>query len=310
LHKSFPIKNAAWRTFPNTTEDSASVPEALFTRYQPRVCHRPTAKEKMLSKETCNSIKSTKHFQNYNFHWNQNTSLSEVLNKYSTELPTNQDQKEINICFVGASHSRALKNSCQLITEHVLLEMKESPRFGALPSIVCRTSNSWYPSDITSSWVASNLRHCTYAVVGLFQWFFSYQNKARSTITFSDWKNEMQEAVKTVINATTNHDIPLRKIILRSAHANAFKATSIACPPVDYRHPPNNYVATSILQGIAKDYAHRFGVDQKDYPIVSVVDTSPILDPVWDSAEDWSHYADQVEWAETVYIMSEILKGA
>ncbi|KAL3922697.1 MAG: hypothetical protein SGILL_002064, partial [Bacillariaceae sp.] len=45
-----------------------------------------------------------------------------------------------------------------------------------------------------------------------------------------------------------------------------------------------------------------------DFPPVSFIDTSFLIDAVWDSAPDWSHYAGEVSVMEAKFIISEILK--
>jgi len=42
---------------------------------------------------------------------------------------------------------------------------------------------------------------------------------------------------------------------------------------------------------------------------VSYIDTDFITGPVWDSAEDWSHYNGEEGSQEIKYILSEILKA-
>jgi len=121
----------------------------------------------------------------------------------------------------------------------------------------------------------------------------------------------MSEAVQIIAKAASDGKIPLlRNIVLRSAHANGLGWSRIACPPIDYRHPPNAFMATLISQEIMEGFVNTStrANGNKKSPFVSFVDTNPVLDPVWDCAKDWSHYRDQQEWVETIYLLTEILK--
>jgi hypothetical protein len=75
--------------------------------------------------------------------------------------------------------------------------------------------------------------------------------------------------------------------------------------------PPNADGATMILREIAKGFsASPSPSPSSPPPIVSFIDTNFLIDPVWDWAEDWSHYIDENGEVEAKFILSEILKEA
>ena len=86
---------------------------------------------------------------------------------------------------------------------------------------------------------------------------------------------------------------------------NALGNTHSQCPPIDFRSLPNADVATSILKEIAESFSSE--ANSNETPIVSFVDTGFLIDPVWDSSVDWSHYRWEAGEMETKFILSEIL---
>ena len=137
-------------------------------------------------------------------------------------------------------------------------------------------------------------RNCTHAVVGIFQWPFSDQTKY-SNITISDFVRDMTNVTQLLETGARDPHNPLQRVILRSVHTNGLKATVLRCD--DFRHPINAALATKSLQRIAQGFS----------PLVSFVDTSFILDPVWDEPDDFSHYKGLAGVHEAAFILSEIL---
>lgn len=98
----------------------------------------------------------------------------------------------------------------------------------------------------------------------------------------------------------------------------AQKWTINACPPVDFRTPLNAKKANTFLEEIAKEFGEEDKTTQQNQtnkteilpPIpVSFLDTSLIIDPVWDTAEDWSHLNGHEGTQEIRYILEDILEG-
>ena len=127
-------------------------------------------------------------------------------------------------------------------------------------------------------WVYKNLIQpkCTHAVIGLYQWPFSfYQAEISSQLRFEDWKTDMENVIQIIAkntNNNTNNDnsindnsnnITINKngssrdngnkleIILRSVHTNGLKEHVTQCPPIDFRTPYNTMICNQILQDIA-----------------------------------------------------------
>jgi len=90
---------------------------------------------------------------------------------------------------------------------------------------------------------------------------------------------------------------------LRSAHPNALGFDYYKCPAFDFRTVPNAKMATSLLKEIVETHA----MDEDGKEVLSLVDTSFLIDPVWDSAEDMSHYRkNEAGLMETKYILWKI----
>jgi hypothetical protein len=116
----------------------------------------------------------------------------------------------------------------------------------------------------------------------------------------------MTNVANILEKAARGDQIPLRRVLLRSAHPNALGNEHSQCPPKDFRSLPNADVATSILKEIAEGFSSEAN-NNNETPIVSFVDTGFLIDPVWDSSVDWSHYRWEAGEMETKFILSEIL---
>uniref|UniRef100_A0A7S4ELH4 Uncharacterized protein n=1 Tax=Pseudo-nitzschia australis TaxID=44445 RepID=A0A7S4ELH4_9STRA len=208
------------------------------------------------------------------------------------------------------------------------------------------SKNSTAVSALASStWVAKNIEkpNCTHVVLGLFQWPFSFY-QTHPKLTFPKWKQDIVKVVRILLhyndraspntnsnnnNKTKKKRNNLKKIILRSVHTNGLKEHVSKCPPNDFRNPYNAHVCNRMLRDIAtsfesdtsssiysskngnsnsthtKEFSNTSGVDT----IVSFVDTDFITGPVWDSAEDWSHYNGEIGTQEIKYLLYEIFKN-
>ena len=151
-------------------------------------------------------------------------------------------------------------------------------------------------------------QQCTHAVVGLFQWYFSYENKIewKKEITFNEWKAGMIRTVKMLQDSSQSPSSSLRKIYLRSAHANGFSSAHVACPPDDFRTPINAKIATEIVEEIVEEF-NSSGTNTSSVAPVSFLDTSLFVDGIWDSAGDWSHFNHVNLEMESKFVLSKIL---
>ena len=107
------------------------------------------------------------------------------------------------------------------------------------------------------------------------------------------------EIFKSAVASPKNR---LEKILLRSAHPNALGYDYYKCPAYDFRTVPNAKMATSLLKEIVETHA----IDEDGKEVLSLVDTSFLIDPVWDSAADMSHYANEAGLMEAKYILWKI----
>ena len=321
LHKSLVETNTHSNPQNDTNTDkndtnNAMVP--LYTRYVPKECHYTNRNERincetsnstlcMLRKsDFCNSVKGVSQFQPYTYRWSDGPhemlnrrGIRPVLETYGQNNTANSSIVEPHrpaiVCFVGASHAEVLQEKCNDI-------LSDSPD---ISSLACQRMEFQDPKDLKESSIFNLLegRHrlCTHVVIGLFQHPFSFKHK---TIHFSDWKRDMTTVVEMFKSAVASPKNQLEKILLRSAHANAMGFDFHQCPARDYRTIPNAEMATSLLKEIVE--THATNEDGKE--VLSLVDTSFLIGPVWDSSPDSSHYRNEAGLLETKYILWKILR--
>lgn len=275
-------------------------------------------------------------WSNYTYYeWNSGS--DEVWSKdYLTGFlgPEYSKGDHMNVCFMGASHSRVFRHGCNKVRDRtVQLAKQQGLDWSLIDNLKCTQIDTrfpaldGYPEQRAYKGVDVNLtvsdkvirqideKQCTHIVLGLFQWYFSYQNlyEWRKELTFNDWKAGMKRTVQMIQeSARSSSSSPsspssLRKIYLRSAHANGFGSTSIECPPKDFRTPVNAKIATEIIAEIV-DEVNNNTTRGSSVPQVSFLDTSPIIDGRWDSSRDWSHYSNEMLLMETKFILSTILR--
>jgi len=324
LHKDFVAKERLERK--NSTTTHMVPPQPVFTRYQPKECVF-SEKDFKRSKDTdyCRAFVDRKRFDAYTFRWKKGyealnrdilvlpnnfpqttpTKISITLNESSAILGERQQRKNVHVCFVGASHSRVLNNKCQSLLQRT---HKKADKTGVLASeLECSFHEVKFPNNLTNEWIVSHLQHCTHAVVGLFQWPFSYAQEQFDVWSFAHWKTQMMGFVKRLETFARKNDTLLRRILLRSAHPNGLKWQISKCPPGDFRSLPNARAATMILHEIA-NHEIANSEEAKNQPMVtSFVDTDFITNPVWDSPEDWSHYNLEAGSVEIKFLLSTIL---
>jgi len=274
--------------------ENISLPPPVYTRYQPAIMCKKW--KKRYYNDFCAYRMSTKRFDNYAFQWNPGANASMSGLEVQTE--------NVHVCFVGASHSREANEHCNNVS-----------------NTTC--SNAWvaYPHEVSERWVQKFVvkKECTHAVVGLFQWFFSEESGMEDSeyfieksITFSDWKAQMTNATRILEKVARDSRTPLRKVLLRSAHANGNLLFQWQRQPENLRTLPNANMATSIVKEIAEGFSTRTTVNSgnasiKEIPTVSFIDTRFLIDPVWDSAMDFSHHLGEAGKEEVKFILSEIL---
>jgi len=90
---------------------------------------------------------------------------------------------------------------------------------------------------------------------------------------------------------------PRVPVLTRNIHCNGLGDRYWTCPPVDWRSPTTMRQVTNVVQQVVANSAH-----------VHYVDTNFIVEPLWDSAQDWSHLNAPVSQAETLYLLSKVLQ--
>ena len=284
LHKSLLSDNRE-QHHKNGTDGLQLEPGPLFTPYQARNRDYKEA------------------FQEYTYWWNSGP--GEALNQpdlgiylKKQKLQTTNTSK---ICFLGASHSTQLKNGCIGAMNNTKYESKLRP-------FSCGAVLAHFTENVTQDTMSKiNQAGCTHLVVGLFQWNFSFKNLWES-ITFDKWKDDMIRTVEFLQMASAKNQVLIRRILLRSAHPNGLKRDAVSCPAKDWRNPINSDIGNIILQEIANGVASNNTRDDVTLPPVSFIDTTFLIDAVWDSASDWSHYSKETSQMEARFLVSEILK--
>ena len=174
-------------------------------------------------------------------------------------------------------------------------------------------------------WVHINLIQpkCTHAVIGLYQWPFSfYQKQINSQLYFENWRRDIIDVIQIINRNINNDDNDRIEIILRSVHTNGLKEHITSCPPIDFRSPYNTKISNQILQDIVtatnkntsagtastSDASSSGSSSNDNDSSISYINTNFITEPVWDSKLDWSHLNDESGTEEIKYILYEILR--
>ena len=298
--------NAVGKHSPKQPITNATIP--LYTRCVNKQCsqcfHWNSTKEEKEGQACQNcvsaSVSGVSQFNQYTYRWSDGPhemlnqpGIRPVLEKYTVE-----PHRPTMVCFVGASHSSVLNGYCKKI-------LRQSRDVSTTLVLECQQLYFMYPHNLTKSSILALLeekQRCTHVVIGLFQFPFCYHE---STIQFPNWKRDMTTVVEIFKSAVASPKNRLEKILLRSAHPNALGFDYYKCPAYDFRTVPNAKMATSLLKEIVETHA----IDEDSKEVLSLVDTSFLIDPVWDSAADMSHYDDEntvIGVMEAKYILWKI----
>ena len=273
---------------PTTAALDLDLPPPLYTRYQVR-------KYSNYPKEW------TFLYDNYTYQWNEPGPYS-ALNRPGLHHPSNEadmGRTPLKVCFLGASHSRVLNKYSQalLVTSTVVEDLNSTRIARSYPNNV---------TDLNNTEVRSLLgdENCTHVVVGLYQWYFSF--KSAKKLFWGDFEEALTAVVRVLDELARDPAFPLRRVILRSLHANGMGYRQSACPPSDWRTFPNSEVASLMVKKIAEGFSSE-AKKNNDQEVVSFLDTRFLMDPVWDSSMDWSHYEWEASEIEAKFILSEIM---
>ena len=284
-----PNYGAAVDSGPTTAALDLELPPPLYTRYQ-------------VSKYSMFPEGWTFLFDNYTYQWN-NLGPSADLDRPDLYYPSNivdtTDLAPLKVCFVGSSHSRVLKNACLRMLNASSIESQD---------LGCKLVWVNYPNNVTddSTEIRSTIEEagCTHAIFGLYQWYFSHHSKHR--IFWGDFEEALTGAIRVLDDIARDPETRLRRVLLRSLHPNGLGFAYSACPPTDFRTFPNTDFATSVVKKIAEDFSSEAKKNNVN-EVVSFLDTRFLMDPVWDSNMDWSHYDWEVSEIEAKFMVSEIM---
>jgi hypothetical protein len=193
-------------------------------------------------------------------------------------LDRKHSHSQLKICFVGASHARGISRHGQTLNpsgERMAFYYIESK----------------FPSTFRMALTRITQIGCDYAVVGYGQWPLSAAPDP--VCNAACYQNDMQG----VMEATKSYVGPTR-FFFRSMNYNGLGKLYTACPPFDYRLPPLVDMYNTILRQVTKQYGQRF------------IDTTHIVGPVWDGAEDFCHPTGKAFKAEAEWILYELFSSA
>jgi hypothetical protein len=149
-----------------------------------------------------------------------------------------------------------------------------------------------YPHEMRWIWQTRKALGCDLAIVGLGQWPAGKKPRnpnAPATI-LPQYMNDLNSGVQR----WRQYGI---KLALRKIHYNPLGDLITQCPPLDHRSPPVIDGYNEIVQYVAKKYN------------VTFIDTSDVMDVMWDSAEDYCHYKGLQGRTEALLILHEALKN-
>jgi len=187
----------------------------------------------------------------------------------------------VHVCFLGDSHSRqGVESFQQLDLRHQNIS-------------VSHLRTSWM-SDFRSSkarMLQNEVQKCHRIIFAVAQWDFSFMQGSSPT----SWEQYEQDLVYAL--QWLHQHAPRVPVLTRNIHFNGLGDRYWTCPPVDWRSPTAMRQVTSLVQHAVANSAY-----------VHYVDTDFIVEPMWDSAHDWSHLNAPVSQAETLYLLSEVLQ--
>ena len=210
------------------------------------------------------SFTSTDRFSGYEF-----------LDTYPTAVALDPEQRQRKICFVGQSHSR----------EIIVHLTNSGVFFGVAVQIEAK-----FPADFNTAVIEQvRVEACTVIVLGIGQWPAGYPGG--EPFGFDEYAEEMFVSL-------TNFRVQLKElygthrphIFVRSVHENPLGNQISKCPPTDWRNPEVIRIYNEILEGVCSRVGLHF------------IDTNEIIQPLWDSAEDWCHYTGFVGKADALAI--------
>lgn len=187
-----------------------------------------------------------------------------------THAPSGKES--ITICMIGASHAYYLaEQGNNLRIKHVNFAF-ESTRYPELFDVRV-------------------LANCTYAVLSYGQWPLSFW-MGKEPYSADRYEVGMRRILRDVVSYSS---VSNTKVFMRSMNFNGFGSWFVACPTIDYRHPPLVMMYNSIMSNLCAEYS------------VPFIDTHHLQGPLWDIALDWSHPKGRVFTAQVEFIVHYVL---
>lgn len=257
------------------SSNESSIP--LHTRYQPPGCRQETSEE-------CQVPMSLDRFNPYQFQFPYHNETSRVKSRALNANATTDNP--INLCFVGLSHAREMATAV-----NIWLQQWNTSNILAI-SYDCQ-----FPRLLTENFIQSIIigQQCNKTVVAAGQWSAGrkppggkYRNLPPTL--FPEYFEEVQNMISTLQQSDA------KNVFLRQIHYNSLGDVKLKCPPEDWRHPSVIDKFNSIIMNLTQSMGIPF------------IDTSHIIQPMWDSAGDYCHYRhDSVSRAEALYVLDRLL---
>jgi len=184
------------------------------------------------------------------------------------------------ICLVGDSHSRFMKEAMD-----ELFVMKQ------LPCNVLHFDVKFPQNYFDIDFKISDEK-CEDVIVALGQWPLSFKNGDQFQ-SQQDYKGNMTKIADSFL---AKH--PDKKLIFRSIHYIPLNRMRLSCPPTDWRSPVLVDMYNEILRQVVESYSA--------FPKLRFVDTSEVIRPIWDTAEDWCHYGSKIGVPEAAFLLNHI----
>ena len=235
--------------------DESAVPVPMKTRYQGQNCRGST-------EPRCMNSTSLDRFTPYRFEWSNG-----VMND-----PTKfQPRDKLNLCLVGFSHSRHLREQFWKILPRGIDTIWHKVHF---------------PAELTMEFGKEVLKsNCSFAIVGVGQWAGS------KGVTFPDYYKQMDSGLQIFESLGIN-------VVLRKIHYGPLGDLISKCPPGDKKSPVVIDGYNEILRSLARKHN------------VSFIDTGDMMDSMWDAAPDYCHYTKWEARMEAFYIVQELFRMA
>lgn len=339
--------------------ESTHAPKPLYTRIQPYQRCYQSQKDKVALPQECITDTFLDRFQSYRFEWNNpsfwaswmtspQTIRDEIMNAPSTtkSIEGNNDKieakksppaleaallldnvEDVNICFLGFSHSRKLVEAGRRIgLYHRLIPIM--PQNPSTPSRLQNVTVHWipahYPGELTSTRISSvwKGRDCHKFVVAAGQWSASFQGGSPTLV--DDYYREMRtvwqnfniaaaDRLSSSQNVPVPHDsqhIAKPTVYARNIHYNSLSySIGGSCPPEDWRSPLVIDTYNHVIERTCKEFqqGHDANGTAPNSINVRYLDTTFLTDAVWDSNPDWAHHASGISELEVQYIVANVL---